>query len=1169
MIRSTFRSLLIVLAAAGAVAGGAAWYAWAKGDEYARQQLQQRLSKIAPSCAIEIGKVRFDWNRSLTVHDLTIRPANAADRDEVPALSIPEAVLQIDRDRFLNEQVVDVKLIRLLGPELTITRRSDGTWSIDELRPFRLDPSMPLPEWHIEHGTLHVRLEQTDTEPISFMLRDAGARFVPTGERGFAVTALGNLSETGPLQIAGKIDLINETWSLSGAAKSLETTGPVANFLVKASAELQAGMAKLDSRLRELEQRLDADELPDRRVATNVAPHRTGNGPQSDSNTGGVVSNGIPQPAAASISPAEIAGLSELGLEATLDVQFSVGKVDPQQPLTWQVWVDFKEGQVTNPLLPLPLEHLKGRLYCDPARLTATALTASNGQTKLTLDADLPLGDAAAKSAGSLSLAATDLALSDAMHDNLTAGCQRLLDIVRPRGLVDVTAAFARDVTGLWKVTDFQLTAKNLSVRPEPFPYLIRDIKGTLRQTEPGRLFAQMQGMAGMRPVTLTAHVVDPGSDADVDVRITAEGVPLDAALRNACTPGVQETLQRVGIEGTAESLEVTIARPGGPDHHYHWWFKANVTQGQIEYEGFPYRLTNVTGDVAYDSEQRTLAFWNVVGRHDKSVITGAGSYRLLPDVNDDGTTPIGGPRPGLDLQLAGQGIALDSDLRGALPAGLKQHWDELRPGGMADLEARIECLPGGEPDIELTKLDVTQGTLYARAFPFVLDTIAARARFVPSRIEIVAGQPERTPAVLAIDEFVGWHAGGTRVTAPESQVTIEPGGQWLLSLPNLVVEDLEFGSDFRRAAPEGLRQAIEALDPGGRFTVSGRIDLRGARPLAGVTTAGWNLVIATQTPASAKAGLELKNVLGEVRCEGQQVRSETSLHGQISLRQADIFGQRLERIRGPFRLEQNRVVLGSAEALKVALEPDRPGAAPDVPVEQRLCADYLAGLLTLDAEVVLDRGPQYVGRVELTGGSLERYTHATQANLAGVMNGGISFWGQGASADAVKGRGQLDISPAALYELPVVMKMFNALFLAPPNGPAFSSAMLAFTIRDSGFVFDPREGGSIDLSGDTLRLIGGGRIGFDRILNLNFYSAMPRASVRTVKNVPIVGQAVGGLVQAASTGWVSVDVRGPADDPFVNTVPLKAIPDTFQRMFESLGPNRLPRTPLGPPFPR
>src|SRR5690606_22199712 len=141
----------------------------------------------------------------------------------------------------------------------------------------------------------------------------------------------------------------------------------------------------------------------------------------------------------------------------------------------------------------------------------------------------------------------------------------------------------------------------------------------------------------------------------------------------------------------------------------------------------------------------------------------------------------------------------------------------------------------------------------------------------------------------------------------------------------------------------------------------------------------------------------------------------------------------------------------------------------------------------------------------------------------AGVMTGHGNFWGTGFTADPIKGRGQLDIVPASLYRRPAIMQLTPALSLATPNGPAFSSARLVFTIRDSAFHFQPNEGGSIVLSGDTLQLVGGGRVDFDRVLDLHFYIAAPRNPAGPLQSVPLLNEVVGGLVQAATNGSAKV----------------------------------------------
>ena len=99
------------------------------------------------------------------------------------------------------------------------------------------------------------------------------------------------------------------------------------------------------------------------------------------------------------------------------------------------------------------------------------------------------------------------------------------------------------------------------------------------------------------------------------------------------------------------------------------------------------------------------------------------------------------------------------------------------------------------------------------------------------------------------------------------------------------------------------------------------------------------------------------------------------------------------------------------------------------------------------------------------------------QRNMKGVVNAWLLVNGDGDSAANLKGSGQMLISPAALYEVPVVLEMLNALSslqFAVPNRAAFNYALMSFRIHDEAFEFEP-----IDLSGDSLALRGRGRVGF------------------------------------------------------------------------------------------
>lgn len=1145
MIRAIFRWLTILLGLVATAAAAAAWYVWVRGDEMVRDELHARLAQIAPACDLRIGRVRFDWDRAITVRDLSVRPKG---KNAPAALLAPELVIHIDHDRFVQDRSIDVQMIKLVQPQFDLTRRVDGTWSIEDFAPFHLDPSIPVPEWQIEDATVRFRVEQENAEPVVLTLREADLRLVPAGRRQLVIRGLSDVADAGPLKVSGKLNLEpgHVTWSLSGSVDGLNTSGNLAGFAFQSSAKLRQQVAELGRKLQQAEQSLlAADAASD--VSTNV-PVRTVSrddatpapwereqrpvAPEVAAN-GGAAAAGTP-------TLAEPCDLTGLGVNAVVDIKFAVRKADPTRPPNYQVSLDCRDGQVVNPLLPFGLQNLRGQLYWDNAQVRLTDLRADGRGTSLRVNGRFGLEGP--DPGGAVQVAITDLVVSDQYSGGLPPAIERFLRVARPSGPIDVNGTFDRDETGAWTAQAFKLTAKGATAVPAAFPYPIQNITGVFELTAPGRLEANMTGKAGPHPVSMHATVTNPGPEAEVAVKITAAHAVIDKGARDAFKPEIRSVLEKLALEGNAEKLEVRLFRPAGIEQKYAWWLTTSVRDGQIEYDAFPYRIKQLAGDLDYDSETATLTLRNVQGVHDRAVLTMArGTYRRPPT---NPASPLPGTPPyGLDLPIEAKSVTLDSELGAALQPGLGTLWDDLQPAGIADLKVQVRWVPGRPPDIRLPELTIAKGSLRMKAFPYLIDDIAATLAYQPGRLDIV--------------DFIGWH-DVTSIATRQSSFAIQPNGEWLLTLQNVAADDVQLDTELRGAIPQGLRQAIDSLELRGVEgrspirKITGQIDLRGARRSPTITS-GWNLT-GELSHAAAKVGVQATHATGIVQCSGSFDGDAVDLTGSVNLQAAEVFGQRLMSIRGPFALRKDQVEIGTRDALVGG-----PGAVTDPPgvrVDQRLTADCLGGgLLTLDAQVALGDKPSYIGRTTLTGGRLEHFAHSARGggmrNISGVMNGWVNFQGRGTESAGLEGRGRLRIEPAALYQLPVFMQMFQALTVIAPAGTldntAFRSAQADFRIRNAGFeAFQPE--GAVVLTGDSLRLVGGGRVEFDGRLQLDFYTTPPRNAARLI---PVVGQ----LLNAATTGWISVVVRGTTDRPDVRTVPLKVLDDGWRQMLEALGP--------------
>tara|TARA_R110002111_G_scaffold218126_1_gene280429 strand:- start:293 stop:982 length:690 start_codon:yes stop_codon:yes gene_type:complete len=176
--------------------------------------------------------------------------------------------------------------------------------------------------------------------------------------------------------------------------------------------------------------------------------------------------------------------------------------------------------------------------------------------------------------------------------------------------------------------------------------------------------------------------------------------------------------------------------------------------------------------------------------------------------------------------------------------------------------------------------------------------------------------------------------------------------------------------------------------------------------------------------------------------------------------------------------------------------------------------------------DIELNDIPTYNMQIELNRGLLEEYAARYmpgQSQLRGVMNGWIQLWGRGSNKSDLKGQGQLQISPAAIYELPPIAQIFKVVRLAQPDKTAFDSAFCDFTVSNQTFHLK-----YIELKGNAISLYGqAGEAHFDGRLKVDLFSQLTRRQLP----LPAITQLIG----HATSGWIRVELRGTTSSPIVD----------------------------------
>jgi hypothetical protein len=437
-------------------------------------------------------------------------------------------------------------------------------------------------------------------------------------------------------------------------------------------------------------------------------------------------------------------------------------------------------------------------------------------------------------------------------------------------------------------------------------------------------------------------------------------------------------------------------------------------------------------------------------------------------------------------MTITTKGAAFDESLYQAFPDNMRTVWTNFSPGGKLDTVSQIHWVPNMGFEWSLPSTVIYDAQMKLKAFPFALSELRAELAYAGETCEIKS--------------FSARH-DDTRLRG-RGKAVIPPQGLWKLTLEDLFVDDLSPDRQFRQALPSGVRTVVEELDPLHPFSLSGGISLSGTDKETDPITAAWNLNFVF-TGNQLNTGIQLKNVHGQVSARGTWDGKFADSSGQIELESVEVLNYQLTKVKGPYSIAGNEVTIGSSKVFDPAVLQNT------IPLAERLTAQAVGGTLTYDAQVLLEKEVRYRSRLMLLNGSLEeyarRYLPGTK-NISGVMNGTLDLSGQGVETNRMTGSGQLRISPAALYELPILARVFQVLALAGPDRTAFRFAAVDFDISKNQFVFK-----SIDLAGDSLSLRGLGSAGFDGRLNIDFYSQLPRARLPSlVGNLlnPVLDQA-------------------------------------------------------------
>ncbi len=822
-------------------------------------------------------------------------------------------------------------------------------------------------------------------------------------------------------------------------------------------------------------------------------------------------------------------------LRGNVDLGFHLRR-DPAQPQPWQFDVsgELTAGRFDDPRLPQLLADVRAKFHADNGGIQIEELSAHNGPTLLRFS-----GRMDGYQAGSSMMfrgEAQHLLVGRQWEPILPPNLLAQLLKFQPVGEVNINVSKVEFDGVHWK-TDATVECLSMQFTYDKFPYRLERGTGTLRlafdeRVQQNRLTLSLAGYAGNQPVSVEGEFLNPGPDFIGGVTIRGDELPFDRNLYEAIAatqPTPSKAIQSLNFQGTFNLL-ASVWREDPSQQRMNK--KLTITLGQqnhcqLCYDKFRYPLTNVTGTLELCNDVWT--FQKLKGSNHSGQVRCDGSLTPLAD----GVY--------LTLTFDGRDLALDDELRDALPERMQKQWNDLQPKGAINLI---------EAKVNFTSAD-KQLSVATTVEP-VPDSVSIHPTFFPYRLEKLKGAISfSTDDGLARFQHLKGVHGHTEVSA-SGFCQHDPNGQWRLHFEDIAADRVHLDTDdeLRMALPLRLRSAVNQLRPTGLMNLQGTVDFSGNSTAADSSAPAlpgecnvvcqWkNLNIDMAEYGTLHAGVDLQNISGGVvlngsydghRPDGQRLFTT----GELNVDSVMWKNFQFTNLQGPLQLNDHQLMIGT------------PLASPrDNTPARRLAAFCYGGAVKADGIVQLNEVPSFTLRASCENVDLNLFCTLSvpgRQKLKGRIQAGVNVTGTAAGLHTLRGIGEVQLSNADIYELPVMVALLSVLNLKPPTTNAFSNSDFQFRLDGEHVLLN-----KVQFSGDAISLEGNGEMNLNTDLQLTLHTLPGRSDMQ----LPIWKTVVGG----ASEQIMQIQVTGNLADPKMKRELIPTIKKTIESMQTGMQP--------------
>jgi hypothetical protein len=864
------------------------------------------------------------------------------------------------------------------------------------------------------------------------------------------------------------------------------------------------------------------------------------------------------------------------GFHGYLGAEFEVATTKGMAP-RFLIHGKIRDGRLQHPNLPYPLQSLAGNIYVKNNMLQLREATATSGEARFELQADVH-----GLTVGSSMLAllkVQNLPLDARLYQALPKPIQEQWSKLRVAGSVDADLTLQFDGKA-WN-PEIVVRTSDGSAHPDIFPYPISGVRGEFHYRDGILLADNVIGTAGGQTVRGSLRLARASPKWLVDLTMASDGpVPIDETLIAALTPrdesptGLQQFVRSLNAQGSVQLERSRFIRSADDIDNMERSIELSFHGGSIRYQAFRYPIFDIYGRVAVDGEDISLQ--RLRGRNDSAQIYCEGSV---------GCTQGGVAK--LKLDFDSRNVPLEEELQAALPIGVRELWNHLRPSGVVDRVYATLEKQSPEEELQLAVRIQEDGKDDAA----VGRSVNLRPQAMPYLLHNVACDVSYRPGFVQLDRFDASH--DLSHIAAQGAFYVGSQGEWNGTLTWLPTTRLNVEQSLLLALPEYMRNPLTASEFRGPLAISGQTLVGSGNNGDDPSVHAWDLQIEIEDGQLAGGALAA-GMRGSMHVLGENTSRGPTAKGYLALDSLAVKGIPVTQLTGPIAIADSKLLFGrSASSVEVSPLAARLAASrrqapvihashnqevgsPVVTASARVGRDSTT---TIDAsDLVVAQGlppnvnietPQlathdgdlhaktFDGTLKLYGvhplleGQTEVGLALLDARLAEFLadlgenhgNAEGRLWleaelvGSLMHSNTLSGRGRAWLREASFYQMPVMTHLFRALSVRAPDDGAFESADVEFRIDGDRFPID-----RISLDGDIIALRGNGWANLRRELHLDLYAY--------VGNKSALGAIFGPLVSRNDNATLlQLEVTGTTDQmKFRRAIPL--IGSNLQQIF-------------------